>query len=213
MSMIDDNAKSGCPEWSTPFKQDCTARCVAKGDEAIAVSDYEMAVELYSAAIRLDSAHDSLFARHSAAYLVQKNYAEALADADMVIKLSPASHRGSELKYAALHGAQRSDNKANKTFESMLSKLKLINAPHQQIRALRQHYTEAENAIKGVIDTHLEKAPLRLLNTSTGRLCNQDAQRNAFMESGLMARPCPQFYAWEKLTMVVVRSQGPPSKL
>ncbi|KAG1777457.1 heterokaryon incompatibility protein-domain-containing protein [Suillus placidus] len=46
-----------------------------------------------------------------------------------------------------------------------------------------QYVTEAEDTIKKVIDAHLEKAPLRLLDTSTGRLCNQDAQRDAFMES------------------------------
>ncbi|KAG1731764.1 hypothetical protein EDB19DRAFT_1317616 [Suillus lakei] len=183
MSMIDDNTKSGCLEWSTTFKQDCIARCVAKGDEAIAASNYEMAVELYSAAIKLDSSHDSFFARRSTANLARKHYTEALADADTVIKLSPSSRRGSELKHAALRGAQHSDKKTNETFESMLSKLQLTNAPDPQIRALRQQYTDAENAIKGVIDAHLEKAPLRLLNTSSGRLCNQDAQINAFMES------------------------------
>ncbi|KAG2339718.1 hypothetical protein BDR05DRAFT_573204 [Suillus weaverae] len=183
MSMIDDNTKSGCLEWSSTFKQDCTARCVAKGDEAIAASNSEMAVKLYSAAIKLDSSHDSLFARRSKAHLARKHYAKALADADTVIKLSPSSHRGSELKHAALHGARHSDKKGNETFESMLSKLKLTDAPDPKIRALRQQYTEAEDAIKGAIDAHLENAPLRLLNASTGRLCNQDAQRDAFMES------------------------------
>ncbi|KAG1771776.1 heterokaryon incompatibility protein-domain-containing protein [Suillus occidentalis] len=183
MSMIDDNTKSGCLEWSSAFKKDCTARCVAKGEEAIAASNYEMAVELYSAAIRLDSSHGSFFARRSTAYLARKHYAEALADADTVIKLSPSSRNGSELKHAALHGAQHSDKKAKETFENMLSKLKLTNAPDPQMRALRQQYAEAEHAIQGVIDAHMEKAPLRLLNVFTGHLCNQGAQRHDFMES------------------------------
>ncbi|KAG1896626.1 uncharacterized protein F5891DRAFT_580344 [Suillus fuscotomentosus] len=84
MSMIDDDTKSGCLEWSSTFKRDCIARCVAKADEAIAASDYEMAVELYSAVIKLDPSHDSFFERRSTAYLAQKHYAQALADADTV---------------------------------------------------------------------------------------------------------------------------------
>lgn len=183
ISMIDDNTKNACLEWSSTFKQACTARCVAKGDEALAASNNEMAVELYSAAIGLDSSHDSFFERRSRAYLARKNYAEALADADTVIKLRPSTPHGSELKHAALRGVQHSNKKANETFESVLFKLKLTNAPDPQIQALRKQYTEAEHAIKGVIDAHLEKAPLRLLNASTGRLCNQDAQINDFMES------------------------------
>jgi hypothetical protein len=51
-----------------------------------------------------------------------------------VIKLSPSSRHGSELKHAALHGAQHSDKKAKETFEDMLSKLNLTNAPDSQIR-------------------------------------------------------------------------------
>ncbi|KAG2148265.1 hypothetical protein BD769DRAFT_1720012 [Suillus cothurnatus] len=134
MSMIDDNTKSGCLEWSSAFKKDCTARCVAKGDEVLAASNYEMAIELYSAAITLDSSHDSCFTRRSSAYLARKHYVEALADADTVIKLSPSSHRGPELKHAALDGVQQSDKKTNETFESMLSKLKLTDASDSQIQ-------------------------------------------------------------------------------
>jgi hypothetical protein len=39
------------------------------------------------------------------------------------------------------------------------------------------------DTIRGVIQVQLETAPLRLLNTSTGRLCDREAQINAFMES------------------------------
>jgi hypothetical protein len=51
-----------------------------------------------------------------------------------VIKLSPSSHRGPELKHAALDGVQQSDKKTNETFESMLSKLKLTDASDSQIQ-------------------------------------------------------------------------------
>ncbi|KAG1796672.1 uncharacterized protein HD556DRAFT_280429 [Suillus plorans] len=66
----------------------------------------------------------------------------------------------------------------------MLSKLD--DAPDPQIRQLRQQFispSEVEDAIRRAIHTQLENAPLRLINTSTGRLCNRDAQINAFAES------------------------------
>ncbi|KAG2089241.1 uncharacterized protein F5147DRAFT_658473 [Suillus discolor] len=66
----------------------------------------------------------------------------------------------------------------------MLSKLD--DAPDPQIRQLRQQFigpSEVEDAIRRAIHTQLENAPLRLINTSTGRLCNRDAQINAFTES------------------------------
>ncbi|KAG2149017.1 uncharacterized protein EDB93DRAFT_1143122 [Suillus bovinus] len=66
----------------------------------------------------------------------------------------------------------------------MLSKLD--DAPDPQIRQLRQQYvnlSDIEDAIRQAIQAQLENAPLRLINTSTGRLCDRDAQINAFMES------------------------------
>ena len=53
---------------------------------------------------------------------------------------------------------------------------------------LRQHYvtkSEAEGAIRRVIDAHLDFAPLHLINTSTGRLCDREAQINAFKMSSV----------------------------
>ncbi|KAG0699364.1 hypothetical protein DFH29DRAFT_833817 [Suillus ampliporus] len=66
----------------------------------------------------------------------------------------------------------------------MLSKLD--SAPNMQIRKLREQYlstSNAERAIRKVIDVQLNNAPLRLLNTDTGLLCNRDAQISAFKES------------------------------
>ncbi|KAG0703279.1 hypothetical protein DFH29DRAFT_989450 [Suillus ampliporus] len=66
----------------------------------------------------------------------------------------------------------------------MLSKLD--DAPYVQIQKLRRQYvnqSEAEDAIQKAIHAQLESAPLRLLNASTGRLCNREAQITAFMES------------------------------
>jgi hypothetical protein len=103
------------------------------------------------------------------------------------------------LKYAALHGAQRYDE-AIQTFQTMLSKLE--DAPDIQPRSkplimhspmsltlsieLRQQClrpTEVEHAIRRVIDAQLENAPLRVLDTTTGLLCDREAQISAFKMS------------------------------
>jgi hypothetical protein len=51
---------------------------------------------------------------------------------------------------------------------------------------LRQQYvspSEAHDAIERVIRVQLENAPLRLVNTSTGRICDRQTQINAFIKS------------------------------
>ncbi|KAG1786940.1 uncharacterized protein HD556DRAFT_1006392 [Suillus plorans] len=84
MSMIDEDVKDSDLEWSTAFKNDCTARCVAKGDEAVAAKNYETAIELYSAGIELDSSCESLFVRRSKANLERNLFVVALHDANRV---------------------------------------------------------------------------------------------------------------------------------
>ncbi|KAG2354961.1 WD40-repeat-containing domain protein [Suillus spraguei] len=133
-----------------------------------------------SAAFVMDS---SYFVYRSKVKLGKKLYAEALSDAEKVIELDPSYYIGYELKHAALHGAQHYDH-AFEAFKIMLSKLD--NAPDPEIRQLRQQYvspSEVEDAIRRAIDTQLKNAPLRLINTYTGRLCNRDAQNDAFIGS------------------------------
>ncbi|KAG2151526.1 WD40-repeat-containing domain protein [Suillus clintonianus] len=183
MSMIEEAAKPSCLEWSTTFKQDCMARCVAKGEDAAAASDYKMAIDMYSAAIVLDSSRHSIFARCSKAKLAQNLYAEALHDADKVIELDPSSHVGYDLKHAALHGARRYDE-AVKVLQIMLSKLD--GSPDAQIRKLRQQYgspSDVEYVVRRAIHSQLENAPIRLINTSTGNLCDRQAQIRTFKTS------------------------------
>ncbi|KAG0698778.1 heterokaryon incompatibility protein-domain-containing protein, partial [Suillus ampliporus] len=136
-----------------------------------------------SAAIQLYSLCDSYFVHRSNVKLGRHLYLEVLQDAETVIELNPSSHRGYELKHAALHGAQRY-GEAIEAFKLMLSKLDDVS--DQKIRQLRQRYvspSEVDDAILRVIHAQLENAPLRLLNTSTGRLCDRETQINAFMES------------------------------
>jgi hypothetical protein len=109
------------------------------------------------------------------------------------------SFLGYNLKHAALHGAQRYDE-AIQAFQTMLSKMD--DPPDIQTRGkplithlltcltlsteLRQQYLtppEVERAIQWVIDAQLDNAPLRVLDTTTGLLCDREAQISAFKMS------------------------------
>jgi hypothetical protein len=133
--------------------------------------------------IDLNSASDVVFAKRSEAKLGKMLWEDALLDAQKVTELNPLSHVGYQLSHKALCGAQCYD-KAIKAFTIMLSKLS--NAPEAQIRDLRRQYvhpSEAEDAVQKAVWIELEYVPLRLLNTSTGLLCDRTAQLNAFKTS------------------------------
>ncbi|KAG1816705.1 WD40-repeat-containing domain protein [Suillus subaureus] len=185
--------------WSTKSQQqigqalECTTwvNCVAisLSGELLASGGIDGNVRLWSientlsAVFGRDSSYDSYFAHRCKVKLGQKLYAEALSDANKVIELNSLSYIGYGLKHTALHGAQRYDD-AFEAFTIMLSKLD--DTPDPQIRQVRQQYvspSEVEDAIRRAILTQLENAPLRLINTSTGRLCDRDAQINAFTKS------------------------------
>ncbi|KAG2339147.1 hypothetical protein BDR05DRAFT_631425 [Suillus weaverae] len=191
MDMCDEATKASCLDWSTAFKQECSALfaangdavLAASGDAALAASDYDKAIELYSAAIDLDSASDMIFAMRSKAKLAKTLWADALLDAQKVIELNPSSYVGYELKHAALHGAQRYDE-AIEVFQVMLSKLE--NSADAQLRELRRQYaspSETRAAIRRIIDAQLEYIPLRLINTPTGLICDRESQINVFESS------------------------------
>jgi hypothetical protein len=100
------------------------------------------------------------------------------------------------LNHAALHGARRYDE-AIESFQTMLSKLD--QAPDVQMRSespitlpstwlilsseLRRRYispSDAEVAIRKVIDAYVENFPPRLFDTAAGLLRDRDAQINVF---------------------------------
>ncbi|KAG1814086.1 hypothetical protein EV424DRAFT_1326288 [Suillus variegatus] len=162
--------------------------CVAisPSGELLASGDSDGNLQLWSIESTLSTAFEtdpSYFAHRSKVKLGQRLYAEALSEAEKVIELDPSSHLGYDLKYTALHGAQRYDD-AFEAFTFMLSKLD--DAPNPRIRQLRQQYvspSEVEDAIRRAIHVQLENAPLRLINTVTGHICDRNAQINAVTES------------------------------
>ncbi|KAG1852354.1 heterokaryon incompatibility protein-domain-containing protein [Suillus tomentosus] len=191
MDRADEATKARCIDWSTAFKQHCSmlypttgaTDLAAVGDDALAAGNYDRAIELYSAAIHLDLATDTIFANRSKARLGKMLWDDALLDAEKVIELNPSSYFGYQLKHEVLHGAHRYDE-AIEAFKIMFSKLE--DAPDTEATDLRRQYaspSEAESAIEDRIKAQLEDAPHRLINTSTGRLCNREVQINAFRMS------------------------------
>ncbi|KAG2367935.1 hypothetical protein BDR07DRAFT_1478513 [Suillus spraguei] len=144
---------------------------------------HEMYEDLVVGAIDLDYTSDVIFANRSKANLGKLLWKDTLLDAQKVTELNPSSHVGYQLAHAALCGAQRYDE-AIDAFTIMLSKLD--DAPETQIRDLRQQYvspSEVGDTIQRAIWNELEYAPLRLLNTSAGLLCDRTAQIKAFKTS------------------------------
>ncbi|KAG2081427.1 hypothetical protein BD769DRAFT_1784146 [Suillus cothurnatus] len=156
----------------------------SKSDTTIAASNHDKAIDgasdTYWSRIDLDFSTDTIFAYSSKANLEKMLWEDALLDAQKVMILNPSSYLGYQLKHEALHGAHRYDE-AIETFGIMLSKLD--NAPEIQLQELRQQYlsvSEADDAIRRVIYAQLDDAPLRLLDTTSGLLCDREAQICAF---------------------------------
>ncbi|KAG1799936.1 uncharacterized protein HD556DRAFT_1525177 [Suillus plorans] len=182
MDAIDEIAQASCLDWSNG---EFHVLCAANGNAALAASDYDRAIDIYSAVIDSNSASHVVFANRSKAKLGKMLWMDALLDAQKVIELDSLSYLGYNVKHAALHGAERYDE-AIETFQTMLSMLD--NAPDVQTRNLRQQYlrpSEVERAIRRVIDAQLDNAPLRVLHTTTGLLCDRETQMDAFKMSML----------------------------
>ncbi|KAG1785642.1 heterokaryon incompatibility protein-domain-containing protein, partial [Suillus plorans] len=199
MDMSDEITQANCLDWSTAFKNKCSTLCAANGDAAFNACDYDEAIAFYSAAIDLGYGTFTIFLNRCKAN-TEKGREEALVDAQKVIELEPSSYIGYQLKHAALHATQRF-NEAIDAFNSMLSKLEGASELH--IRNLRKQYirpVEAEAVIQKSINTQLENAPLRLLDTARGILCDRGAQITAFKTSTeynellrfVMTRPDPR---------------------
>ncbi|KAG1830460.1 hypothetical protein EV424DRAFT_294229 [Suillus variegatus] len=180
MDNMNETTTASCIVWSNAFKQECSARFLTDGDAALAASDFDRAIDLYSAAIDLTSPSDAVFANRSKAKLGKMLWDDALLDAREVIQLNPSSPIGYKLQNAAFHGAQRYDE-AIAAFNTMLSKLN--DAPDIETRKLHQQYLspfQVDRVIRKVIDAKLDNAPLRVLDTATGLLCDQESQIRTF---------------------------------
>ncbi|KAJ8592030.1 hypothetical protein M405DRAFT_813388 [Rhizopogon salebrosus TDB-379] len=180
IDMGDEITKTTYRDSHIAFEQECCTLYSSNGDDALAAKDYDKSIELYSAAIDLDSTNDSIFAKRCTAKLGKMLWEDALIDVQKVIELNPSSYVGYELKHAALFGARQYDD-ATAAFEIMQSKLN--NAPDTELRRENITLSEAESAIREVIDALVESTPHRLLNTLTWGLYDWEAQIDVFKTS------------------------------
>ncbi|KAG1758668.1 heterokaryon incompatibility protein-domain-containing protein [Suillus occidentalis] len=137
-------------------------------------------IGLVPPSLTLSSATSTIVANRSNARLDKMFCGD---DMQKVIKVEPSSRVVYQLKHMVLHVARRY-SEAIKAFQTML--VKLNSAHDTQIRKLREKYispSKAESDIQKSIDAQLYIAPLRLFNTTTGRLCDRGAQISAFKES------------------------------
>ncbi|KAH7904188.1 hypothetical protein BJ138DRAFT_953522 [Hygrophoropsis aurantiaca] len=181
MDQLDEGTKAmmETKDWLVDFKHRCTQTSKTLGDEALRSNKYNEAVDQYSAALALDPSEEVIFIKRSEARAAMGEWKDALEDANRAIKLNQSSPWGYERKYAALHGAQDYGN-AIEAFKTMLSKLE--NSPNPPTRQLRQQYispSDMDRAIQRAINESFQNLPLRLIETTTGRLCDRDERINA----------------------------------
>ncbi|KAG1818216.1 heterokaryon incompatibility protein-domain-containing protein [Suillus subaureus] len=181
-----DNTRilSGCQdkiisEWVAPKDalQEKPASIAVSDPKILAINTKTVTIQPSSI---LNSVSSTIFANRSKAKLEKSLWEDALVDAQRVIELEPSSHVGYQLKHTALHGVHRY-SEAIEAFQIMLAKLD--SAHGTQIRKLREKYvgpSRAEGVIRKFIDIQLYTAPLRLLNTSSGLLCDREAQISVF---------------------------------
>ncbi|KAG1770592.1 heterokaryon incompatibility protein-domain-containing protein [Suillus placidus] len=183
------------PKDALPEKPASTAQ--VSNSEILAINTKTVTIQPSSI---LNSASSTIFEISSKAKLEKLLWEDALLDAQRVIELEPSSHVGYQLKHRALHGAQRY-SEAIEAFQIMLAKLD--SARGMEIQKLREKYvspSRAESAIQKSIDVHVYAAPLRLLNTNTGLLCDREAQISAFKATT----------EYEQLLLSIMKHADPP---
>jgi len=79
------------------------------GNKAFAAKDYNQAIQLFSDAIQLDPQNHVLHSNRSAAHAGNRNWQQALIDAESAIRCNPSWSKGYARKGAALHGSKRWD--------------------------------------------------------------------------------------------------------
>ncbi|KAI9571574.1 hypothetical protein HD554DRAFT_2168842 [Boletus coccyginus] len=166
--------------WELDFKARCMKGLEQNGDIAMDSSSYEGAVAHYSTALTLDPLSVVLLTKRSRARAGIGSWQDSLEDADAAIKLDPSSLFGHERKHAALLGA-RHYVKAINAYNDML--LILERSPDPVTRELRKDYvspSQTKETIRSAVKRTQRDAPLVVVNTKTGRLCDQRERMDEF---------------------------------
>ncbi|KAI9571008.1 hypothetical protein HD554DRAFT_235454 [Boletus coccyginus] len=167
-------------EWGLDFKERCMKALEQNGDVAMDSASYEDAVAYYSTALSLDPFSAVLLTKRSKARAGMGSWEDSLQDANAVIKLNPSSLFGHQRKHAALLGARRY-TEAIDAYNDMLLRLEQSTVP--VTRELRKNYvspSQTEAAIHSAVKQTQRDAPLVVINTKTGHLCDQRERMNEF---------------------------------
>jgi tetratricopeptide (TPR) repeat protein len=114
-----------------------------KGNDAFKAGKYADAVDWYSKALQVETVNEMLFSNRAASYTSLGKNAEALADAEMCVKLKPAWIKGHFRKGVALSNLKRL-SEAVSAFEAAL-KIEPGNADVQQ------RLTDTRSALKSQV--------------------------------------------------------------
>ncbi|KAJ3327099.1 Hsp90 cochaperone [Blyttiomyces sp. JEL0837] len=79
----------------------------SQGNKAFSSGDFPSAIKYFTEAIAIDSSNHVLYSNRSAAYASQKNYVDALTDAEKTVELNSSWAKGYSRKGAALYGLGR----------------------------------------------------------------------------------------------------------
>ncbi|KAI9571049.1 hypothetical protein HD554DRAFT_2238808 [Boletus coccyginus] len=130
--------------------------------------------------LSLDPLSAVLLTKRSKARAGMGSWEYSLQDANAAIKLKPSSLCGHQRKHAALVGARRY-TEAIDAYNDMLLMLEQSADPVTQ--ELRKSYvtpSQTKTAIHNAVKRTQRDAPLVVINTKTGRLCDQRERMHAF---------------------------------
>ncbi|KAG9317999.1 hypothetical protein JVU11DRAFT_59 [Chiua virens] len=170
-------------DWVLNFKNRCTVKLEDLGDIALSAERHEEAVFHYSTALSLNQTSpqlEGLLIKRIKAFMARNLWDDALNDASELIKLDPSSPLGYEMKYTSLRRAVLYEE-AIDAFETMLSVMS--QSSDLEIRERSYQYVNPKTtraAIRKVIEEAICESPRVLINTATGRLCDQSQQTVAF---------------------------------
>ncbi|KAI9456171.1 hypothetical protein HD554DRAFT_213938 [Boletus coccyginus] len=165
---------------SVDFKVRCMKTLEQNGDVAMDSASYDDAAAHYSTALSLDPLSAVLLTKRSKARAGMGSWEYSLQDANAAIKLKPSSLCGHQRKHAALVGARRY-TEAIDAYNDMLLMLEQSADPVTQ--ELRKSYvtpSQTKTAIHNAVKRTQRDAPLVVINTKTGRLCDQRERMHAF---------------------------------
>ncbi|KAH0829008.1 hypothetical protein J3R83DRAFT_2460, partial [Lanmaoa asiatica] len=167
-------------QWELDFNTRCLKALEQRGDLAMDSTSYAAAAVHYTTALTLDPFSADLLTKRSKARAGIGLWKDSLEDADAAIKLNPSSPCGYERRHAALLGAHCYDEAIN-AYSDML--LRLEQSPDPVTRGSRNRYlspSQTVTAIRSSVKRTQRDAPLVLINTETGCLCDKHKRVDEF---------------------------------